>query len=138
MQKVLIIEDDLMIADMLEEVLSLDSFEVCGIARNMQHALSLAATHKPELAIVDVFLADGSLGTDIAAVLIDLYDTGILYSTANTDALNGARGHGSMRKPFHLYDVPTALHNVAELRTKPPKSGPLPSLPTGLSALPTR
>ena len=76
MQKVLIIEDDLMIADMLEEVLSLDSFEVCGIARNMQHALSLAATHKPELAIVDVFLADGSLGTDIAAVLIDLYDTG--------------------------------------------------------------
>jgi response regulator of citrate/malate metabolism len=126
MQKVLIIEDDLMIADILEEVLIADGFQVCGIARTEQSALTLAAEHQPDLAIVDVYLADGSLGTDVAPVLMELYGTGILYSTANIDALTGASGQASLRKPFRLRDVPIALQTVNDLRAKQPLHRPLP------------
>jgi response regulator of citrate/malate metabolism len=43
MKAVLIIEDDLEIADMLEEVLRDDGFDVCGIARTVEDALVLAS-----------------------------------------------------------------------------------------------
>ena len=47
MQKVLIAEDDLMIADMIEEILVNDGYEVCGIARTVGEAVELGRRHKP-------------------------------------------------------------------------------------------
>ena len=54
MKKVLIVEDDLLIADMVAEVLAGEGYGVCGIARTVEEALALADQHKPELALVDV------------------------------------------------------------------------------------
>ncbi len=59
--KVLIVEDDLMIADMLEEVLLAHNYCVCGIATTVTEAVALALREKPDLAIVDLRLADGGL-----------------------------------------------------------------------------
>ena len=42
MHKVLIAEDDLMIADMLEMSLVDSGYEVCGIARTVAEAVALA------------------------------------------------------------------------------------------------
>jgi CheY-like chemotaxis protein len=66
MLKILIAEDDLMIADMTEDVLITNGYEVCGIARTVGEAVALAQHHKPDLAIIDMRLADGGLGTQIA------------------------------------------------------------------------
>ena len=41
MRKVLIAEDDLIIADMAEDVLIEHGYEVCGIARTVDQAVSL-------------------------------------------------------------------------------------------------
>jgi len=67
--KVLIAEDDLMIADMAEMVLVEHGYEVCGIARTVPEAVALGRHHKPDLAVFDQRLADGGLGTEIAAQL---------------------------------------------------------------------
>jgi DNA-binding response OmpR family regulator len=115
MAAVLIIEDDLQIADILEEVLRDDGFDVCGIARTVEDALTLAGQHHPQLAIVDLYLAHGGLGSSIAPVLMTQYNTGILYTTANVHALATAPGHASLRKPFRLHDVSVALGIVARI-----------------------
>jgi DNA-binding response OmpR family regulator len=59
--KVLIAEDDLMIADLAEEVLAEAGYEVCGIARTVAEAIALAQHHTPDLAVLDLRLADGGL-----------------------------------------------------------------------------
>ena len=115
MNAVLIIEDDLQIADILEEVLRDDGFAVCGVARSVEDALILADRCRPQLAIVDLYLAHGGLGSSIAPVLMTQYNTGILYTTANVHALATAPGHASLRKPFPLHDVSAALKIVARI-----------------------
>jgi two-component system, response regulator PdtaR len=70
MTSVMIAEDDLFMADMLEEALAASGYEVCGIARTVEKAVELAERHKPDLAILDIRLANGGLGTDIPARLL--------------------------------------------------------------------
>jgi CheY-like chemotaxis protein len=81
--KVLIAEDDLMIADIAEEILIEHGYEVCGIARTVAEAVVLAQHYKPDLAVLDLRLADGDLGTEIAAQLLPLGRLGALYATGN-------------------------------------------------------
>jgi DNA-binding response OmpR family regulator len=65
MLKVLIAEDDFLLGDLLEDVLVDGGYQVCGIARSVAEAIELGKRHRPDLAVLDVRLAEGSLGTDI-------------------------------------------------------------------------
>ena len=59
MAKIMIAEDDLLMADMLEDVLVGGGYEVCGIARTVDEAVKLGKRHQPDLAILDIRLAGG-------------------------------------------------------------------------------
>jgi len=128
MLKVLIAEDDLLIADMEEEVLTEHGYDVCGIGRTVADAVALAWRHKPDLAILDVRLADGDLGTQIALELADLHELGILYVTGNVSAVNqsAARGHACLAKPYRSGDLLRSLEIVAELMDTGTASPPFP------------
>ena len=63
MVKVLIVEDDLMIADVAYEFLSASGYEVCGIARTVGEAVAFSKAHRPDLALIDLRLARGGIGT---------------------------------------------------------------------------
>jgi DNA-binding response OmpR family regulator len=117
MLKVLIAEDDLLIADMTEELLAAHGYDVCGIGRTVSEALALAWCHKPDLAIVDVRLADGDLGTQFAAGLTGLRHLGILYVTGNVAAVssNDVHGHGHLAKPYRPGDLLRSLEIVTEM-----------------------
>ena len=79
MPKVLIAEDDLLIADMLAEVLVGGGYDVCGIARTVDEAVELGKRHEPDLAILDIWLAEEGLGTDIPAQLKGDGQMGIFF-----------------------------------------------------------
>jgi CheY-like chemotaxis protein len=115
--KVLIAEDDLMIADRAEEILVDSGYEVCGIARSVAEALALAQHHKPDLAVLDLRLADGGLGTDIAAGLLPFGRIGVLYDTGNISqvVLTTADGDACLSKPYRTVDLLRSLEIVAEI-----------------------
>ena len=117
MLKVLIAEDDLMIADLAEEILVDKGYEVCGIARTVAEALALAQHHKPDLAVIDLRLADGDLGTEIAAQLLPLGRLGVLYATGNIShvVLTTSDGDASLSKPYSSADLLRSLEVVAEI-----------------------
>jgi DNA-binding response OmpR family regulator len=117
MLKVLIAEDDLLIADMAEEVLTDHGYKVCGIGRNVADSLVLASRYKPDLAILDVRLADGDVGTQIATELADLRELGILYVTANVTAVEqtNVHGHACLEKPYSAGDLLRSLEIVADV-----------------------
>jgi DNA-binding response OmpR family regulator len=94
MPKVMIAEDDLMMADMLEEVLVGGGYEVCGIARTVDKAVELGERCKPDLAVLDLRLADGGLGTDVATRLHRQDDMGVLYATGNASQAGLTRADG--------------------------------------------
>jgi CheY-like chemotaxis protein len=115
--KVLIAEDDLMIADLVEEILVDKGYEVCGISRTVAEAVALAQHHKPDLAVIDLRLADGDLGTEIAAQLLPLGRFGVLYATGNISqvALTTSDGDACLSKPYTSADLLRGLEIVAEI-----------------------
>lgn len=128
MQKVLIAEDDLMIADMIEEILVNDGYEVCGIARTVGEAVELGRRHKPDLAVLDLRLADGGLGTEIAAQLSGLDHLGVLYATGNAAQvhLTAINGHACLTKPYVADDLLRGLKIVSDIVATGRVSQPFP------------
>jgi two-component system, response regulator PdtaR len=119
MLKVLIVEDELMVADMAEEMLVAHGYDVCGIARTVAEAVALGRRYEPDLAVLDLRLADGELGTEVAAQLSDQNGLGVLYTTGNTTQvlLTAANGHACLAKPYHGTDLLRALEIVADIAT---------------------
>lgn len=113
---ILIVEDDVMIADYLEETLREAGFDVCGIARNVAEAVALAQVHHPALSVVDLRLSNGEYGTKVAAALCEQGNIGILYATGNSHhpLLDDAVGQGCITKPYTGDGIVAAITIVAE------------------------
>ena len=128
MLKVLIAEDDLLIADLAEEILVEAGYDVCGIARTVGEAVALAQQHKPDLAVLDLRLADGGLGTEIAAQLLPLGRLGVLYATGNMSqiALTTANGDACLSKPYSSADLLSGMKIVAEILATGKAHSPFP------------
>jgi two-component sensor histidine kinase/ActR/RegA family two-component response regulator len=128
MLKVMIAEDDLMMADMLEDVLVEGGYEVCGIARTVEKGVELGERHKPDLAVLDLRLAGGGLGTEIASRLNHHGQLGVLYATGNVDhaSLTKADGEACLGKPYRAEDVIRALKIVEEIVATGEASKPFP------------
>lgn len=128
MVKILIAEDDPMIADATEEVLVRSGYEVCGIARTVAAAVALGRTHKPDLAIIDVRLADGGIGTDIPIQLSSSDRVGILYAAGNVACLTlaHAAGDACLAKPYRAVDLLRSLELVAEIVATGTATSPFP------------
>jgi DNA-binding response OmpR family regulator len=136
MLKVLIAEDELMIADLLEETLVTNGYEVCGIARTVDEAVTLAELHKPDLAVFDVRLARGDRGPDIARRISNRGTMGILYATGDDvrhSTLTRADGNASIAKPYRNEDVVRALVIIQEIMTAGTATR---SFPVGFRLLP--
>ena len=117
MLRVLIVEDDLMMADFMEELLVDHGYAVSGIARTVAEAVALAQHSKPNLVILDMRLADGGLGTEVAAQLLPPGRPGILYATGNMSqvALTSADGDACISKPYRSADLLRSLEIVSEI-----------------------
>jgi DNA-binding response OmpR family regulator len=112
--KVLIAEDDLMIADMIEESVISNSYEVSGIASTVREAVALGRERRPDLAIIDMRLADGALGSEIVTLLHDGPRIGILYASGNINqVIEMADGDACIAKPYRMMDLLRALDIVA-------------------------
>ena len=128
MSTVMIAEDDLLIADMLADALVAGGYEVCGIARTVEQAIELGDRCKPDFAVLDVRLADGGLGTDIAARLHSRGGVGILYASGNSShvGLTKDDGEALLHKPYRPSDVVRALKIVEQIVRTGEASQPFP------------
>jgi DNA-binding response OmpR family regulator len=117
MRAVLIVEDDLSIADLLQQELEAAGYSVSGIARTTQEAEDSAVKHEPDFAIVDIRLANGDLGTDVAATLRRTTKAGIIFSTGNSNDLSlmTRLGDAVMTKPYRMSDIGRGLKIIDEV-----------------------
>jgi DNA-binding response OmpR family regulator len=115
MLKILIVEDDLMLADFAEELLVEHGYKVSGIARTVGDAVARIRHSTPDLVILDLRLADGGLGTEVAAQLVEHSRPGILYVTGNMSQVVLTHGDACLAKPYRSVDLLRGLQIVAEI-----------------------
>ena len=115
MLKVLIVEDDLMLADFAEELLVENGYKVSGIARTVGDAVARIRHSTPDLVMLDLRLADGGLGTEVASQIATPGRPGILYVTGNMSQVALIHGDACLAKPYRSVDLLRGLQIVAEI-----------------------
>ena len=101
--RVLIIEDESIIALDLENLMTELGHEVVGIAATRDEAVKQARLHKPGLVLADIRLADGSSGIDAVSEILRGFDIPVIFITAYPERLlTGERPEPTylITKPF--------------------------------------
>jgi two-component system, response regulator PdtaR len=99
--RLIIAEDQLLVALDMETIVTNAGHEVCGIAANADEALTLVAEHRPDLALLDVELG-GTDGLEAARLIMDRWQVPTLLVTGHV-SMEIARDVGVVglvRKPF--------------------------------------
>jgi len=119
-QRVLVVEDNPILALEIGSLVTDMGHVVCGTAANEREALELADAEKPTLALLDVRLADGDNGIEVARVLRQQKALRTIFVTAFDDDLEelGARHLGQVvRKPFNPDAVKAAISRAVFMPT---------------------
>jgi DNA-binding NtrC family response regulator len=112
-EKILIVEDELVLAEDIRSIIEQAGYEFCGIAPSVNRALELIKQQKPCLVLVDIFLKGNLSGLDLAFELNKM-DIPFLYLSANYDheIMENAKRtqpYGFVVKPIRKKDLLIAL-----------------------------
>ena len=124
MLNILIVEDDLFIAEMLKEMLLELDYQVVGIAKNYDQAMHLLQTTASiDLCFVDINLEDQKSGFDVAPVIREAYRIPFVFLTSYSDkkTIEDAASHhpeAYLVKPFTKVDLLTTVEIIRTRQRK--------------------
>lgn len=122
MLKILIIEDEPLLAGTLRHLIELNPrFKVTAIADDLASALAAVAEQVPDLALVDLQLANATSGFSVAA---KLHDMGVvcLFTTGKAPGFPlPDLAIGCLTKPFREADLVRALAEAEDILRGRPK-----------------
>jgi CheY-like chemotaxis protein len=102
--RVLIVEDEAIVALDLEFLVETMGHEVCGWAARVDDAVRISRETKPDLVLMDVRLADGGCGLDAARAISAELTVRVVFVTGNADVVETAalpfRPAGVIPKPL--------------------------------------
>jgi DNA-binding NarL/FixJ family response regulator len=85
-RRVLIVEDDFLIASDAQSALIEAGFEVVGVAASAEEANQIVSTRRPALVIMDIRLIGRRDGVDLALELFRSHGLRCIFATAHIDA----------------------------------------------------
>jgi DNA-binding NtrC family response regulator len=107
--KIMIVEDELIVANDIRRTLERNGFKIAGIARTMEKALQIIEDSRPSLALLDIFLKGTHTGIDLAEHLNDR-QIPFIFISANSnqqvlEAVKLTNPFGFIVKPFREKDL---------------------------------
>ena len=84
--RVLVVEDEIVVSEDLQQRLVSLGFEVTGAADTAADAIRLAASMRPDVALMDIMLHGRPAGIEAAAHLRNELDIPVIYLTAHSDS----------------------------------------------------
>ena len=114
--KILIVEDEPLLAATLKQLVELDPLhEVTAVAHDLETAMAAVEMNPPELALVDLQLANATSGFSVAARLHEL-GIACLFSTGNAPGFPlPDLAIGCLRKPYETDDLTRALREAEDI-----------------------
>ena len=88
-RRLLIVEDDFLVALELEHQLRAAGFDITGVAATAAEAIEWAGADRPDLAIMDIRLAGPSDGIEAAFELHMRYGIRSIFASAHADPAGG-------------------------------------------------
>lgn len=109
-KRILIIEDEAIIAAEIEDILKSEGYEVCGKANNGDKALDLFDSLQPDLALLDISIKGSLNGIDLAKHIRSKHNFPFVFITSYSDlnTLNEVKStmpYGYIVKPFTENDI---------------------------------
>jgi CheY-like chemotaxis protein len=114
--KILIVEDETLLAETLKHLVELNPrYRVTGIANDFASAVAATGEERPDLALVDLQLANATSGFSVAA---KLHESGILclFTTGRAPTFPlPDLAIGCLAKPFEEDDLARALSEAEDI-----------------------
>jgi len=115
--RILVVEDDFLVATEIEIALSDAGFDVAGVAASADEAVELAESQKPALILMDVRLAGERDGIHAAVEIFRRLRIRCLFATAHydQDSLERAKPAmplGWLRKPYSMASLVKAVRGA--------------------------
>ena len=112
--RILIIEDELIIAENMKKMLHDLGYEVTGIACDKNEAVQLLNKEIPDIALVDIKLRHGDDGIELANSIKEEYNIPVIFITSFSDKDTIERAKfvkpgGYIVKPFEKKDLYTSI-----------------------------
>ena len=133
--KVLIVEDEALLAMELESLIEDAGHSVVGWAMSSDEAKAMADSCKADIAFVDIHLSDGPTGLDVAEHTRQSGQPMVVFMTANPKRIpeNFVGAIGVISKPYTMNGLMSALRYLQEGVRRPP---PVSALPAGFTLAP--
>jgi len=108
--KILIVEDESLVALDIKSRLKKLGYTVCAIVSNGEEAINLAASNSPDLVLMDIHLKGSMNGIEAASEIYNRFDIPVIYLTANADndtfeKAKTTQPLGYLLKPFKEIDL---------------------------------
>jgi len=112
--KILIVEDEMIIAANISLQLSTLGYEVIGIIPRAEEALSCIKQNQPDILLMDINLKGDIDGIETVKLMQRAYDIPVIYLTANADDTHFNRAkethpYAFISKPFKKLDLQRAI-----------------------------
>lgn len=128
--EVLIVEDEMLLAMDIEAMVEDSGHHVMAEAASLRDVKALPENLYPQLAFVDIHLADDSNGLDVCRYIRSHWpDALIVFVTANVAKIPAdfLGAHGVIAKPFSHAGVVNAINYLANGIFNPPQNMPRPA-----------
>jgi len=130
--KVVIVEDELIAAEFLKEILEHNGVEVTDIVDTGKEAISVCVAKKPDVIFMDIMLRDNISGSEAALAISRQIETKIIFLTAYADKemvdyAVEANAAGYMTKPYNEMQIIATLrlatehHRPSDTKEVPPQ-----------------
>ena len=112
--KILIVEDNAIVAEDLRTKLINLGYEITGEATSGEKALHVVSTNPPDIALMDIRLGAGMSGIETAAILKRDFHVSVIYLTAHADddTIDQAKitePYGYIVKPFDDFELKSVI-----------------------------
>ncbi|MEP5366251.1 MAG: LytTR family transcriptional regulator DNA-binding domain-containing protein [Reichenbachiella sp.] len=114
MISVLIVEDELIIANDLQDILESNNYHVIGIAKSYDLAINKLSAKQPDIVLLDIQIDGSKDGIDLANTIRNEYEIPFVFISSHTDRATLDRAkeskpNGFLVKPFEDEDVFVAV-----------------------------
>ena len=112
--RILIVEDELIIAEDMRDMLEESGYEVCGVTGEPEEAKRLIMATQPDIILLDITLGTKQLGLDLAKYILENHHTPFIFCTSHGDqstiqVATSLKPYGYLIKPFEQADLYSAI-----------------------------
>ncbi|MGB3145672.1 MAG: response regulator [Maribacter sp.] len=112
--KILIVEDNVIIADDMQSMLEEIGYEIVDNVIVYEQAVEVLKTQQVDLVLIDIILASDKTGIDLGKHIREHYDIPFIFVTSNSDRATvenakTVKPNGYLVKPFEQQDLYTSI-----------------------------